>query len=40
MKVPIKFISVFPRVKVSDSVVQFGDIKERTDNVKEISIQN
>jgi hypothetical protein len=40
VKVPIKFISVFPRIKISESVIEFGDIKERVDNVREITIQN
>ncbi len=40
VKVPIKFISVFPRLKVSSTVVEFGEVKERVDNVREITIQN
>ena len=40
VKIPIKFISVFPRIKISHQVLQFGEIKERTDYTKELMIHN
>ena len=40
VKIPIKFISVFPRVRISHQVLQFGEIKERTDYTRELMIHN
>jgi hypothetical protein len=40
VKIPIKFISVFPRVRISHQVLQFGEIKERTDYTRELTIHN
>lgn len=39
-KIPIKFISVYPRLKINTNLLEFGEVKERTDTVKEIIFQN
>lgn len=40
VKIPIKLISVFPRIRMSNQAIQFGEIKERTDYTKELVIYN
>ena len=39
-RVPIKFILAFPRVKISRAVLEFGPLKERTDNQLEVTLFN
>ena len=39
-KIPIKFISVFPRIKVNNTSIDFGEVRERMDAVRSITVFN
>jgi len=39
-KIPIKFMPVFPRLLINTTVLEYGEVRERTDVIKEVSLRN